>query len=52
LPFVWDVWRFPSRMGEPMVRMHRPLQMLKQVLLLLLGSVVLGAVAYLQIFWG
>jgi hypothetical protein len=35
-----------------MMPMHRPLQMLKQFLLMLLGSIVLGIVAYLQIFWG
>jgi hypothetical protein len=35
-----------------MMRMHRPLLMLKRLSLMLLGSIVLGAIAYLQIFWG
>jgi hypothetical protein len=32
--------------------MHRPLRILKLFSLMLLGSIVLGTVAYLQIFWG
>jgi hypothetical protein len=32
--------------------MHRPLLMLKRLSLMLLGSIVLGTIAYLQIFWG
>ena len=40
-----------------MMRMHRPLLMLKRLSLMLLGSIVLGTIvlgtiAYLQIFWG
>jgi hypothetical protein len=34
------------------MRLHRLPRMLKRFSLLLLGSVVLGAVAYLQIVWG
>jgi hypothetical protein len=43
--------QFLDLTANPVMPMHQPLHMLKRFLLFLLGSIVLGSVAYLQIFW-